>query len=99
MQLQREDARLRGPRFVLIGRVRGLFSVDEMLQVVALGDDDVIVPLVRFEAGLNLLGLPERAHDFDLVFVRIIRIGFDYYLLAELMDNPSTFLFRSEERR
>ncbi len=46
MDLQCEHAFLGRADFVLIGDIDGRQSVDEVLEMIALGDDDVIVPIM-----------------------------------------------------
>ena len=63
VELQREDAGGEPLAFGLVDHADGLHAVDEMLQAVALGDDDVFVPVVRLDLGLDVRGLAELAGD------------------------------------
>ncbi len=50
----------------VVSDVGGELAVDEMLHVVALGDDFVIVPVVLIDCGLDFFAVAGRASDFDL---------------------------------
>ena len=55
MKLQGQDP-AHGPHgFAIIDDVHRLLPVDEMLQVIALGDDDIIVPIPLFDGLLKFL--------------------------------------------
>ena len=41
MHLQRKHARLRGFRFTFVSNIDRLLGVDELLQVIAFGDDHI----------------------------------------------------------
>ena len=56
MELKREDAGHDLLLLVLVLHVHGLVAVDEVLEVAALGDDDVFVPLALLDAGLDFSG-------------------------------------------
>ena len=61
MQLKGDDATGSTLGFALISDVDGLLAIDELLKVVAVGDDYVIVPSALFEAGLLKRHLPAAA--------------------------------------
>jgi len=69
-----------------------------MLQMASLGDDDVVVPIVRLKALLDVLGLPKRAGRFDLVLFGIVGVGLDRHLLAELVDDPAPLFLVKNSR-
>ena len=67
MELQRQHA-AHGPLgFAFVRHVNSLLAVDELLQVVALGDDHVIVPVPLLERGFDGGGIPDRADNLFLV--------------------------------
>ena len=47
----------------------------EVLQMIAFGNDEVIVPILVFDFGLDVLGFAERTDHFDLGFVGVVRVG------------------------
>lgn len=59
-----------------LGRLGGLFihdidglnAIDEVAQVVAIGDDDVFVPFLVLDFGLDFVRFADLAGDFDLGF-------------------------------
>jgi hypothetical protein len=55
-----------------------------MLQMIALGDDHVIVPLLGFDLRLDLVRVAHGTDHLDLRLVRIGRIGLDHGFLAAL---------------
>src|SRR5688572_29671029 len=63
VQLQGEDAFAQRQLRLLVGEVDGLDAIDEVLDVVALGDDDVLVPAVDLEGGADRLGVADGADD------------------------------------
>src|SRR5262245_65093700 len=64
-----------------------------MLEVIAVSDDDVILPILVFDLGLDVFGLAERTNDFDLVFHGIGGIGLNHRFLSALGEDASTALF------
>ena len=54
VQLQGNHARTGRVRCVFISDVGHLLAVDEMLEVIALGDDHVFVPAIGLNVGLDL---------------------------------------------
>src|SRR5439155_5860518 len=56
VELERQDPGLCGFGFLFIHHVNGLRAVDEMLEVIAFGDDHVIVPVLVFDFFLNVFG-------------------------------------------
>src|SRR5437667_261539 len=49
-----------------VGDVDGGHAVDEMLQVVPAGDDDVVVPIVGLESGFDFFEVADMSGDFFL---------------------------------
>src|SRR5262245_33539207 len=64
-----------------------------MLEVIAVGDDHVIVPILVFDLSLDVFGLAERTNDFDLVLHWIGGIGLDHRFLSALGEDASTAFF------
>src|SRR5260370_18663344 len=89
VELQREDAGLGGLGFLLVDHIDGRFAVDEMLEVIAFGDDDVIVPVILVDGGLDFLRVAQRADDLDFgLAVRCL----DDRLLAALREDAAPAL-------
>jgi len=59
VDLQREDSRVEPLRLGVVVDVHGRDAVDEMLEVIAPGDDDVLVPVVRLDLRSELFGRAE----------------------------------------
>src|SRR5439155_26264459 len=49
-----------------VDAIHGLDAVDEVLDVIPLGDHPVIIPVLIFDLRLNLLGFAERPDGFNL---------------------------------
>src|ERR1035437_4647461 len=87
MELQRQYA-AHGPLgFAVIRQIYGLLAVDELLQVIAFGNDHVLVPVPLLNRGSNSGGIPERADDLFLVLLVP-----DDLLAAQRHDAAHTFL-------
>ena len=69
MELQRQHAAHGAFGFVFVHHIHGLLAVDELLQVIALGDDDVIVPVALLDRGADLGGIADRADDLLLAIL------------------------------
>src|SRR5262249_34554497 len=64
VDLQGENA---GRESLGVGQISDIdrrYAIDEMVQVIAPGDDDVVVPIVGFEDGFNLFGRGNATGDF-----------------------------------
>jgi hypothetical protein len=59
VQLEREDAGHGALGFAIVGDIDGLTPIDEVLEMVALGDDDVIIPITLVNGGLDVGGISE----------------------------------------
>ena len=71
VKLERKDPIHCAFGFALVGDVDGLFAVDELLEMIALGDDDIFVPVALFERGLDFIGAADRAgHLFLAIFIQ-----------------------------
>ena len=93
MNLQRQHARLRRLGRLLIRHVRREPPVDEMLEMIPRRDDHVVVPVIRFDVGLNGLRVPDRAGHFHL---RLARHFFNHRPLTALRENaPCPFLIQN----
>ncbi len=66
MKLERQHAAKGALGLIFVHHVKGLFAVDELLQVVALGDDDIIIPVALLNRGLDFSGIADRADDLLL---------------------------------
>ena len=69
MKLQRQHAAHGSLRFAIVRHVNGLLAVDELLEVIAFGDDHVVVPVALLDRGFDRLGISDRADDLLLVLV------------------------------
>src|SRR5439155_7120881 len=67
--------------------------INEMLEVVALSDDHVVVPVFVFNLCLDVFGFAEGTDDFDFVFLRVGRIGLDHGLLPALSQDAAALFF------
>ena len=90
VDLQRERAGLGGFGRLLVDDVHGLLAIDEVLEMIALGDDDVIVPILVLDLRLNLLRVADRAGDFDLGLSSVV---LDHGLLPALRENAASAFF------
>ena len=59
VDLQRERAGLGGFGRLLVDDVHGLLAVDEVLEMIALGDNDVVVPILVLDLRLDFLGVAD----------------------------------------
>src|SRR6266496_3401880 len=57
MNLEGEDAGFGGVGFLLVNDIDGLFAIDEMLKMVAFGDDRVKIPTILIDGLLDFLGV------------------------------------------
>src|SRR6476620_2507228 len=81
VELEAEDTGFRADGGV-VGDVDGLLAVDEVLEMAALGDDDVLVPVGGLDGGLDFIGLADLTGDFDLGLLGVGAIGDDDLLAA-----------------
>lgn len=70
----------------VIGDVGGELAVDEMLHVVALGDDFVIVPVVLIDCSLDFFAVAGGASDCNL--------GLGIYVLLKCLDEANGVFLR-----
>ncbi len=73
VELQSEDAAGGGLR-AFIGHIDGLFAVDEVLEMVAFGDDFVVVPFAVLDGCLDFVGVAHGTRDFDLRLGRALAV-------------------------
>src|SRR5690349_1216823 len=66
MELQRQDTTHGSFGFTIVGYINGLLAINELLKVIALGNDNVIIPSPLLDRGLDLLRIPDRADDLLL---------------------------------
>ena len=72
MELQRQHAVEGALGLILVDHIKCLFAVDELLQVVALGNDDVIVPVALSDGGLDFGGIADRMKVLSSIMIMMI---------------------------
>src|SRR5687767_12746296 len=90
MRLQRQHAGFCGLGGNFVGHVHSQFTVDVMLQVIPLGNNNVVVPILVLDGSLDFIGITHGADDFNFGFVPL---GLDDGFLAALRENAPPLLF------
>jgi len=91
VELEADEASFRADGGV-VGDIDGLLAVDEMLEVAALGDDYILVPVGGLDGRLDFIGLSDSTGDFDVWIPGIGPVGDDNFLAALGEDAAAFFL-------
>src|SRR5690349_17782297 len=70
MKLQRQNA-VRGPlRFAIVSYIDRLPGINEMLKVISMGSDEILIPIILFDYGLQFFRTAHRSqHAFHAIAV------------------------------